>query len=172
MTDEASFVKLSVPGDVVRLQRLLERCSDYYELHEGCTTPGDAGEYELTATPETATPGDLHVFAVEDPTGTLHAMAQLLRNCPERGTWWIGMLVVAPELRGRGIGPRLLRHAYGVAAAEGATTIKLLVSTNNPRGQRFWEAAGFRDTEEIRAVTARSGHVEMGRILVRDLPAV
>jgi hypothetical protein len=46
-----AFVKLSAPRDEMRLHQLLERCSDYYELHEGCPTPSDAGEYELKADP-------------------------------------------------------------------------------------------------------------------------
>ncbi len=165
----ATFSNLSAPDDAIRLQQFLEGCSDYYELHEGCSTPADAGEYELTAIPSTARPDDLRVFALEGDGGRLDAVLQLLRNYPEPGTWWIGMLVVASELRSRGLGSRLVAHALRVAATEGATAIRLAVSTRNPRAQRFWEAADFRDTNEIRSLKARSGHVDTVRILWRDL---
>jgi ribosomal protein S18 acetylase RimI-like enzyme len=99
----------------------------------------------------------------------LDAALQFVKDLPQKGTWWIGLLVVAPELRSRGLGSELLRHFCGVAAEEGALAIKLAVSLRNPRGLRFWENAGFRDTHETCSITARSGHVENGRIMIREL---
>ncbi|HJW96047.1 MAG TPA: GNAT family N-acetyltransferase [Thermoanaerobaculia bacterium] len=162
------FVRLEAPADIARLQQLLERCSDYYELHEGCPTPSDAGEYELTFVPPNYVPDDLHVFAFEDERGVLQALLQLYRNCPQPGTWWIAFLVVAPELRSRGIGVQLLQHGLGII---GATSIRLAVSIHNPRGQKFWEAAGFRDTGKVADVTARNGHVDTVRILSLRAPS-
>lgn len=160
--------KLSL-ADAPRLQRLLERCSDVYELHEGCATPADAGVHELTAVPSPWTPDDLSVFATEDDGGELHAVAQLIRNCPEPGVWWFGLLAVASDLRGRGIGAELVRHVLATIAADGATSVRLVVSANNPRGQKFWEAAGFRFEQKTVSVTARGGHVEPGLLFSRTI---
>jgi GNAT superfamily N-acetyltransferase len=165
------LVKLVAPEDAARLQRLLERCSDYYELHEGCATPPDAGEYELTAIPPVSAPDDLHVLALEDDHGVLHAVAQLVRNYPEQGVWWLSLLVVAPELRGRGIGPQLLQHALDAAAAAGATAMRLAVSSANPRAHSFWQRAGFDPTGQTMSVTARSGHVDTVHIMSREVAA-
>lgn len=166
---DISLLLLDADRDAVRLQHFLERCSDYYELHEGWPTPSDAGEYELSVDPK-MTWQDLSVFAREESNGgALQAIVQIVRNCPEQGTWWIALLVVAPELRSRGFGAEVVRQTFGLSAAEGATTVKLAVSLRNPRGQRFWENAGFRDTGVVRSVTARSGHVDQGRIMVREL---
>jgi ribosomal protein S18 acetylase RimI-like enzyme len=163
-----TVVSLSAGRDVVRLQRLLERCSDYYELHEGWPTPLDAGEYELTPIPGVVAAEDFMVIALEEGNdGALNAFLQILKNAPERGTWWIGLLVVAPELRSRGVGAELLQHGLAAAAEEGVTTVKLAVSVHNPRGLRFWQRAGFVDTEKTCEVAARSGHVDTGRIMVR-----
>jgi len=158
------LITLASPADAPRLQRLFERCSDYFELHEGCPPPADTGEYELAFVPPA---GDLVVLALADDDGALHAMVQLLRDYPQRGLWWIALLVVAPELRGRGVGSALLRQATEMAAAQGGTAIRLAVSVRNPRGRRFWEAEGFRDEGRITDVTARSGHVDTVRILSR-----
>lgn len=62
-----------------------------------------------------------------------------------------------------------MREAFAAAAEAGVTTVKLAVSLSNPRGQRFWERAGFRDTEQVCSVTARNGHVDQGRIMVREV---
>lgn len=168
-----SLVKLRADRDAVRLQRLLERCSDYYELHEGWFTPGDAGAYELTLDPTLPIPksATLLVLGLEEESGALDAMVQVLIDAPEPGTWWIGLLVVAPELRSRGAGSELVRQTLAAAAEAGAGTMKLAVSLSNPRGQRFWENAGFRDTEKTYCVTARSGHVDQGRVMVREVIA-
>lgn len=153
------------------MQHLLERCSDYYELHEGWPTPADAGEYELTFVPPGRRLEDMFLLALEDDGGTLHAVAQLLRHCPKPDTWWIGLLVVAPELRSQGLGAVLLQQVIDAAAADGVTAIWLSVSVNNPRGARFWEAEGFRPTGETHNATARSGHVDIGRFMARAISA-
>jgi GNAT superfamily N-acetyltransferase len=165
-----SFVKLSAARDEVRLQHLLERCSDYYELHEGWSTPLDAGEYELKTDPNVAGGAELIAFALQDASDdSLAAMVQILKDAPERGTWWIGLFVVAPELRSRGFGSDLLRYLLAVAEEEGVTTVKLAVSSRNPRGLCFWEREGFVDTGVTAPVTARSGHVDTARILFRAM---
>src|SRR3954463_7023892 len=93
-------VRLRADRDAGRLQSLLERCSDYYELHEGWSTPHDAGEYELTLDPKEAMGTELFVFALEEESdGALAAAVQMISDCGGPGTWWIGLLVVAPELR-------------------------------------------------------------------------
>lgn len=160
-------VKLHAERDTVRLQDLLQRCSDFYELHEGCATPPDAGSYELTAVPPRSSADDLCVLALQDDDGSLCAAAQLLRDYPERGTWWIGMLVVTPALRSRGIGALLFRRALEEASANGATRLGVAVSLNNPRARRFWEREGFEDSGRTASVSSRSGHVDAVRILSR-----
>lgn len=162
------IVRLTWPNDVARLQHLLDRCSDYYELHEGWPTPSDAGEYELIPVPSGFTQEDLFVFAL-DSGDALQAIIQLLRNYPRPGTWWVGLLVVAPEMRSRGIGSALVRHAIEAAAADGATTMRLAVSVHNPRGETFWTAAGFVPEGEPQKAPARSGHVDTVRLMSRAL---
>jgi GNAT superfamily N-acetyltransferase len=162
------LVKLSAERDAVRLQRLLERCSDYYELHEGWPTPADAGEYELKPDPAFLPKTvNLLVFALEGSDGTLDAMVQIATDHPVQATWWIGLLVVAPELRSRGLGAQLIQHTFAAALEAGIATIQLGVSLR--RGLQFWENAGFRDTGKTFSVTARSGHGDQGRIMVRRL---
>lgn len=162
------LVTLTWPADGPRLQDLLERCSDYYELHEAWPTQPDTAEFEMSLRPG-APPDELLMLALEDDDGTLQGLVQLLRNYPKPGQWWIGLLVVAPEMRSRGIGAELLRQATEAAATAGATAILLGVSPKNPRGERFWEQAGFRQQGEPVKVTARSGHTDTMRILSRPI---
>ena len=52
-------------------------------------------------------------------------------------------LVVAKDLRGRGIGRRLLAEAEAWARLQGASAIELSVYEFNQGAQRFYEAAGY-----------------------------
>ncbi len=163
------IVPLAWPADGPRLQRLLEQCSDYYELHEGCVTPADASEFELTQVLPNGTPDQLYVLGMQDEDGVLHAFTQVFRDCPEAGRWWIGGLVVAPERRSSGLGAAIMQHVTAAAEAAGVHKISLIVSPDNPRGQRFWESAGFRDDGKEVPVTARNGYVSRGRFMSKAL---
>jgi GNAT superfamily N-acetyltransferase len=162
-----TVARLTGPADESRLQELLERCSDHYLLHEGWPTPEDAAAYELSAIPEGGDPSDLRVLALASETGDLVAVAQLMRNYPADGEWWIGMLVVAPSERGRGVGAELVEEVTRLVRAEGGGALHLAVSMKNPRGKSFWERLGFLDTQKRSRVTARNGHVDEVWILSR-----
>lgn len=167
----SEIVRLHPASDAPRLQRLLEQCSDYYVLHEGCATPEDAGQYELAAVPDGRSADDLYVFGMTAAAGELSAVAQVLRDHPVRDAWWIALLLVAPRLRGGGLGSQLLDHVTSIARAAGGQSLQLAVSIHNPRGHAFWKAAAFEDTGELAAVQARSGHVDTVRFMFRELRA-
>ena len=56
---------------------------------------------------------------------------------------WLEDMVVLPELRGHGIGERLLHEAISGARAAGCTRITLLTDATNNSAMRFYERAGF-----------------------------
>ena len=131
----------------------------------------DAGEYELSAVPDGSASDDLYMFAAVNAAGELSAVAQVLCNHPATSVWWIGLLVVAPSLRGRGLGSQLLRHVSDVVRAGGGHSLQLAVSLKNDGGRRFWQSAGFTATPRIVRVTARNGHIETVQVMTRELCA-
>ena len=56
----------------------------------------------------------------------------------------INNLAIRPELRGRGLGRRLLAHVLGDAARLGAPSATLEVRRSNERARRLYETAGFK----------------------------
>lgn len=56
-------------------------------------------------------------------------------------------ILVVPELRGRGIGRRLLATAEEYARAGGAGAVRLEVSDENPRARELYLAAGYTDPD-------------------------
>ena len=55
---------------------------------------------------------------------------------------WIGMVLVHPEFRGRGLGRALLKHCLGHLRGQGAGCIKLDAT---PAGKRIYDQLGFRE---------------------------
>ena len=62
--------------------------------------------------------------------------------------WEIGRVMVAPDLRGRGLGRVLLEHAQAVAPA-GATAYRLFTGKDSARNLRMYRRAGFRVREVL-----------------------
>jgi len=60
------------------------------------------------------------------------------------GSWYINVLAVLPELRGRGVGRYLLSVARQRAAAAGAADLSLIVADGNAGACRLYEREGFR----------------------------
>ncbi|HET8961997.1 GNAT family N-acetyltransferase [Nocardioides sp.] len=73
----------------------------------------------------------------------------------EDGTeWQPRLLMVAPDLRGRGIGRFLLEYAER-AAPPSVSTYSLLTGTDNRRTQRMYTKAGYRSRGEVRPGVVR-----------------
>ena len=60
-------------------------------------------------------------------------------------------IVVTPELRGKGLGAALLRHAEMKSQQKGARTLTLHVFSNNTRARGMYQKFGY-DSELIRAI--------------------
>lgn len=71
-------------------------------------------------------------------------MAELEAEAP--GSWYVNMLAVFAECRGRGLGMRLLGLADELAAAASANRLSLIVESENDGARRLYERAGYRET--------------------------
>jgi len=148
------------------VQRLYERCTDFHELAEGMPTRADSGAYELEALPPGKMSADKHVFGIVAADGELAGYVDLVRDYPERGEWWLGLLMLDPAARGAGLGSRVVRGAAEWAAARGARAILLGVLEQNPRAERFWRRQGFIELDR-RPYTSDTGRPS--RIIVMRL---
>lgn len=123
------------------------------------TEPADLGEF-LTLQ-WACFPPDLHEpldilrrdVLEEDTSFVLRVGGRLVGTVSCRlladGTdWQPRLLMVAPDVRGRGIGRFLLEYAER-AAPPSVTTYSLLTGTDNQRSQRMYKKAGYRSGGEI-----------------------
>lgn len=102
------------------------------------------------------------------------AAAVYVEPQPERG--YFGMLSVAPEFQGMGLGTRLVRIAEAMCEAMGAPTVRLKIVNLREELGRWYRSLGY---EEIgtspydhRPVKQPCHFVEMQRSISRQLLAV
>lgn len=81
---------------------------------------------------------------------------------PGRRTFYVANFGVVPELRGQGIGSRLLREQLAQARAMHKTKFALDVASNNPRAQQLYERLGLRVVRESDFSVTRNG-IELPR---------
>ena len=124
------------------LQGLLERCSDYYELHEGEPPRSSAAADEFDTVPAAIPRENVFVLAFRDGDELVAEMS-LIREYPKPGEWWIALFVVDPRVRGRGFGRRICR---GIFRSLAGSAMLLAVDEENPRGDAFWRSLGFEET--------------------------
>lgn len=61
----------------------------------------------------------------------------------------VPMLVVSSVARRRGVGKLLVDEIRGVAAAEGATLIELIATSDNTNARSFYRSLGFVETDHV-----------------------
>ena len=154
-------------ADVPALQRLCERCGDYYVMEEGAPAAPDTAEHLLTALPPGKTHADKYVAGIHAPGGELAGVLDLIRDFPGEHEWWIGFLLLDPAARAAGLGSRILDEVARAVSAAGGTVIQLGVLEQNVAAERFWRRHGFAELRR-QPYTARSGHPS--RVIVMSRP--
>lgn len=121
---------------------LYRRAADYVDLESGRTPDAVmVAEYFTDAPPggDPATSLKLGLFEERHLLG----IADLAFGYPRERDAYLGLMLLAQEARGRGLGRLFLRHAEQAARDRGATRFLLAVLEANPRGRSFWESEGF-----------------------------
>jgi GNAT superfamily N-acetyltransferase len=131
--------------DTVVLQALCDACADYYVLIEGRPAGPGEGQHQLAELPPGKTLEDKFFFGLFTPRPRLCGALELMRDFREPGEWYLGLLLLEPAVRGRGLGERVLRTAEDWARSQGARRMRLACAEQNEGGRRFWERQGYRE---------------------------
>ncbi len=170
---ERVVVRELAPADEAPLIRLFEECEDWFLAATGLpSAPGDVQSlyYGL---PEGAHPED-KVLLVLERDGVVAGVVDAVREHPEPGAIAVGLFLLAPWARGRGLGHRLARSL--LARAGDPPLVTATVPPGWHPGERFLERLGFsldpepgpgsanrrqgpRETAVRRAVLRRGGAV-------------
>ena len=162
----AHSVHYLTPDDIPQIQSLLERCQEFWWITEGRGVPADAASVNFTDAPPNYDPSRITFLGVYSPAGRLVGFLTTPPDYPQPGDWYIGLMVLDPDVRGKGLGEAVYRAFEAWVASAGGKRILLAVVDDNPRGRNFWDRMGFKP---LRAVPPRvhgkktQGMVEMVR---------
>jgi GNAT superfamily N-acetyltransferase len=129
--------------DIPDLQDLLERASDYELLISGEPPSPWAAQELLDDCPPGKALEDKFALGIIDGSATLIGVLDVVRDYPEPGVWWIGLLLLDPGKRRRGLGQVIYHSFEQWAAQSGAIQIGLGVVEKNVHATRFWNRLGF-----------------------------
>jgi GNAT superfamily N-acetyltransferase len=137
------------------VQLLCERCLDYFEIVEGRPPEKDAGHEILNDLPEGKDFKDKHVFGCFNESDKLIAVVDIIEDYPVKGEWIIGLLMIDPEERGKGLGKALHEYIRDYVLVNGADKLRIGVVEGNEKAYRFWSALGY---YEVKRITMKNGN--------------
>lgn len=138
------------PANEAAVQALHERSADYVERITGQAPPPDAGQHFFAALPPGRRPEHKHTLGVFDGDALIGCI-DLVRGWPDEATAVIGLLLLEPAARGRGVG----RLAFEAIEAQARAwpeiaQLRLVVVESNAVARPFWEHLGFRANGQTR----------------------
>lgn len=103
----------------------------------------------LTMLPEKKAYSDKHVFgAFDSQTQDLLAVVDIIRDYPVQDEWIIGLMMIKPSSRQKGLGKEIYDALASWCKENGALHLGLGVLEGNPRALRFWQTLGFSEVEQ------------------------
>lgn len=129
-----------------QLLALFERAPAYFQLAEGRPPCLEDARQLLEETPP-GTPGEQKFVWGLDQDG-LQGCLDLVRGYPDAEAAFLGLLLVAQDRRGLGIGAKAVAFARQQAVAWGCRRLRLGVLQDNDDGLAFWAHQGFHLTGE------------------------
>ncbi len=168
------------PEELPLLQDLCERCAGAMQQNAGLQ-PGLSLEHILGLPPGPSMAQDLaralppgkeyddkFLIGIFAGPQELVGVLDVIRDYPTQGEWWLGVLMLDPARRGKGLGESVCRAVEQWATNAGAHYIRLGVAVQNTRAHQFWKRLGFEELERrIRKLSdgQESVGVIMGHLL-------
>lgn len=126
---------------------LLKACEDFFLLSHGIPSAEDDAHDLLTDLPPEISPDQKGVIGFFDRDFMLAAALDFLIGYPGENIWFIGLLLIHPDLRGQGFGTRILSGFEAWARTNQGKALMIGVLECNTTALHFWKANGFMEVE-------------------------
>ena len=154
-------------ADAPCLQRFLETCDDYFRLISGKSVGPHEADTELASLPPGKTLDDKFFVGLQEPDGTLAGVFDLIKDYPEPGIWYLGLLLLHPANRSKGHGEAIHVQVSAWVRSQGGSAIRLGVVEKNTKALKFWTRLGYQ--ELARKPVQMGGHMHEVRVLQKAL---
>jgi GNAT superfamily N-acetyltransferase len=113
-------------------------------LEDGAPARPEAAADLLDALPPGRAHEDKHLLGLARAAGgPLVAVVDAVRGFPEPGDWFVGLVLLDPGERRRGLGASIMADLEAWFRRQGAACAYLAVLERNPDAQRFWIRQGY-----------------------------
>lgn len=119
--------------------------ADYWLMAEGQLDAAQKAADFFTDTPPGCNAADSHRLGFFEGN-ILVGLAELSFGFPDPKDAYLGLMILAPRCRNRGLGQTFLAHIEAVARDAAAPNLYLAVLEKNVRGAAFWARMAFRPT--------------------------
>ncbi len=165
-----SITRLS-QQDIEALQGLYEACNDFNLLVDGLPCERDAAEKTFQDLPPGNSIDDKFLWGLFRQKHELVGVLDVVRGYPDETTWWIGLLLLAPQIRSHHLGEKVVKGFTDYVKKKGGSAVMLGVVEENAQAFRFWSKMGFefvRQTEP-RQFGKKFQKVNVMRLTWRDV---
>ncbi|MGA0541204.1 GNAT family N-acetyltransferase [Neotabrizicola sp. VNH66] len=151
------LIRELAPSEVALVAAFYEEAQDYWRLADRRPPDAQKAAEFFTDGPPGCDPAQSHRLGLF-VDGRLSGVAELSFGFPAPEDGYLGLMLLAPRLRGSGHGAALLAEVERLARQRSAPRLLLAVLEENPRGRAFWEREDFRPTGISRR-DDETGHV-------------
>jgi len=144
INDPDYFVCRLQPEHTESLHRLFEQCADFVMLVEGESVSPDAAQEIFQSLPAGKSIHDKFLYGILDRMGAIVGVLEGIHGYPDDTTCWFGLLLLAPEARGHGLGRKIIDAFSEYLKSNQGTAIMLGVVEENQAAYRFWQNLGFK----------------------------
>lgn len=141
--------ELNPSRDVDAVTALSLACADYALLETGELPNSDSG---ITFFADVAPGKELRnmlKLGIVRSDGSLAGVVDIARSYPAENAWYIGLLLLHPDMRRRGIGRAVIDWVDEAARVTDASHLLLCVVEENEAGLSFWRRLGFTEVRHV-----------------------
>lgn len=131
------------------VEKLCEKCSDYYFLHDGVLPSMKEVNEIFIALPPNKNYEDKFVLGIFRFDNNLVGIVDIVKNFPTVGEWMLGLMLIEPEERGNKLGTIVHKALSEWATKLGAKSFRIGVIQENYKGIKFWSGLGYKKIKEI-----------------------
>ena len=131
------------PENTRELQTLMEKCADYSLMVDGHPPDPSVAAALLADCPPGKTLADKFVIGFSIENKGMIGVLDTVRDYPTERDWWLGLLVLDPVYRNRGLGRQIVQTFESWVGQQGARRIFLGVVEENDKAYQFWLKLGF-----------------------------